>query len=242
MPAYEVYELNDGGSISGTVRWTGPRPEVEQHPDREHGDVCGATQPSAALVVSGRDGVANAVVALVDVRRGRALTPPEEPPRLAQEGCRFVPHVLALVAGWPLDLVNRDPLMHNVRGRVGGRTVFDVGLPTEGATAREVLSEPGVVSLGCDVGHTWQRAWLHVYEHPYFATTDEHGGYRLNGVPPGRYTIRVWHEGWRIVGSESGRPVYSSAVILTRSVSVSPRQETRVDFELSQQAAEIAGE
>ena len=72
--------------------------------------------------------------------------------------------------------------------------------------------------------------------------TDEAGRFRIPEIPPGRYTLRVWHEGWRVVGSDSGRPRFSSPVILTREVSVSPRQETAVDFELSQQLAELAGD
>src|SRR5690606_2719208 len=129
-----------------------------------------------------------------------------------------------------------------VRGRRGERTVLDLGLPEAGESARAAFDEPGPVRLVCDVGHTWEHAWVHVFEHPYFAVSDAEGRFRISDVPPGRYQLRGWHEGWRAQGTEAGRPRYSSPIVLTRSVSVSPRQETSSDFELGAHAAELAGE
>jgi hypothetical protein len=45
----------------------------------------------------------------------------------------------------------------------------------------------------CDV-HSWMTAYIGVEPHPYFAVSGERGAFRIAGVPPGRYSIRTWHE------------------------------------------------
>jgi len=33
-----------------------------------------------------------------------------------------------------------------------------------------------------------------VLETPYFAVTDKDGNYSIKNVPPGKYTLKIWHE------------------------------------------------
>lgn len=243
---YEVIEegeeLDRLGSIAGSVRWVGDRPELEEFTVDVHSHVCGERQPSRALRIADGGGVRDAVLSLVDIRRGVAHEAPAEPVVIAHEGCHFEPHALVVGTGWPLRFVNRDSILHNVRGLLDDDTVLDLGLPEQGATVERRVHRAGTVRLVDDAGHGWQQAWLHVSEHPYTVVSDESGRFRIESIPPGAYTLRVWHEGWRVVGRASGRPRFSAPVILTRQVSVAARQETTVDFELSQQSGEIAGE
>ncbi len=247
-PANEAYaiaepeELARVGSIAGTVRWVGERPALESFTVDVHGAACGEAQPSRALRVSARGGVRDAVLELVGVRRGRPHEPPAEPITITHRGCRFEPHVTLAGVGWPIRFASEDPVLHNTHGLLDDDTVLDLGLPEAGAITERRLTRDGMIRLVDDAGHGWQLAWLRVSEHPYVAVTDEDGRFRVEGILPGAYTLRVWHEGWRVIGHESGRPRFSAPVILTREVSVMARQETTVDFELSQQSSEIAGE
>ena len=52
-------------------------------------------------------------------------------------------------------------------------------------------------SLKCDV-HGWMRAPLHVFDHPYYAVTDETGRFRIDGLPVGRYRVAFVHERRRL--------------------------------------------
>lgn len=242
-PSYEEIAVDDAGSIAGRVSWEGPRPEVDVFPVRAQQEVCGDTQPSFALRVSPRGGVRDAVISLIDVRSGRAFNPDAPAPSLVTRRCRYQPHVQVVPLGSRMRFVNEDPILHNVHVfDEAGDTVIDVGLPEQGATVERVLTTEGVLRVVCDAGHGFQQAFLHVSEHPYAVVTDEDGDFRLSDVPPGRYTLRVWHEGWRVVGTERGRPRYSNPILLIRSVSVSPRQETTLDFTLSASSAVIAGD
>jgi hypothetical protein len=240
-PAYEAIEVDDPGSIAGDVRWLGERPVIEMLPVRMHQAACGSEQPSPALLVSARGGVADAVVSIENVRSGVAPAEPQTPPEMVIRDCAFVPHVMAMGQNARVAFRNESSLLENVRVMRGDRTEWDFALPELGATQRRRAGSPGALHVVDDV-HTWMGAWIHVFAHPYFAVTDAEGHFRLDSVPAGQYIVRVWHEGWRVVGAQSGRPRYSSAVILTRTVGVSPRQETTADFELGTEAGEAAGE
>ena len=240
-PRYEVVEVTQSGTIRGNVRWRGERPETPRFEVEVHREACGESQPSRALRISERGGVADVVVSL-DARRGAALATPTRPPVIDNVASRFEPHVSVVGVGWPLIFRNSDGVLHNVHGYAGDDTVLDLGLPEQGAEEERSLSAPGVVRVVCDAGHGWQEAWIHAFDHPYFGKTDDEGRFQLAAVPPGQYTLRLWHEGWRMGGRRAGRPRYSSPVELSRSVAVSTQQETAVDFELSAQSAEIAGD
>ena len=38
------------------------------------------------------------------------------------------------------------------------------------------------------------RAYVAVFDHPYFALTDAEGKFSLSEVPPGVYVLEAWHE------------------------------------------------
>jgi hypothetical protein len=88
--------------------------------------------------------------------------------------------------------------------------VFTLSLPFRGTTidATSRIREAGILKVVCDT-HAWMLAYIHVFDHPYFAVTDERGMFSIANVPPGTYTLKAWHEdaGMRsqeIVVPESG--------------------------------------
>jgi hypothetical protein len=190
---YEPVVVAEGGAIAGTVRVAPPLPPplppLEVFKSRS---VCGDTVPDETMVVAGDGGLRYAVLTLDGIARGR--TPePEAVTVIDNVGCRFVPHVAsASVRQWLL-FRNSDPILHNADGRLAGKTLFNVALP-KGREVRRPLVEPGLLEITCDVRHTWMRGYVLVVEHPYHAVTDAEGVYEIRDVPPGRYTVRLWHE------------------------------------------------
>ena len=74
----------------------------------------------------------------------------------------------------------------------------------------------------CDT-HTHMKAYILSFEHPYFAVTDGDGRFAIDQVPPGSYTLKAWHEGWRILAyDQDGRPQYEEPYVLTTEVTVAP--------------------
>jgi carboxypeptidase family protein len=112
--------------------------------------------------------------------------------RLAQARCRFVPRVMLAPVGSTLEVVNEDRVLHTVEGAVERRPRFSLVTPGPGATATARLDRPGTLVVGCAV-HAWMRATIAVVEGPA-ALSGADGAFALRGVPPGRYTVRAWHE------------------------------------------------
>jgi plastocyanin len=113
---------------------------------------------------------------------------------LDQRGCLYAPRVLGMQVGQTLQITNSDTLLHNVHSLSTRGNVFNVSQPQAGMVYRVVLKNPDVIMrVKCDV-HSWMTAYIAVEPHPYFAITGDHGAFTIAGVPPGRYTIRTWHE------------------------------------------------
>ena len=152
---------------------------------------CGEQVEDPSVKVGAEGGLQEALVFL-DVPAGPVL-PTEPPPLLDQRGCRYTPAVLAARAGSTLGVRNSDPLVHNVRSVSGGRSLFNVAMPLEGMTLKRPLpSAPTVVAVHCDL-HPWMRATVRTFTHGYVTATDADGRFRLEGLPEGARTLRVWH-------------------------------------------------
>jgi hypothetical protein len=186
--------LAAGGSIQGTVRATKPVPTTAARvPVVKDGGVCGKDAPNETLVVDKGGGLANVVVFVKDAKFSGKPAPVANA-ALDQKQCRYFPHVQALTVGTQLSLMNNDAILHNVHANDTGMTVFNVAMPIKGQKLPIPMRKPGLMKLQCDAGHTWMNGYIYVFEHPYFAVTDDKGGFTIQDVPPGEYTLELWHE------------------------------------------------
>lgn len=113
--------------------------------------------------------------------------------RMDQRNETFLPHVLAVDAGTLVDFPNNDTTYHNVFSLSSVRK-FDLGRYAQGKSKTLRFDRPGVVRIFCDI-HSHMSAFVLVFNHPFHTTTSDDGRYRLDNVPPGTYTVTVWHEG-----------------------------------------------
>ena len=74
--------------------------------------------------------------------------------------------------------------------------MFNVAKPIQNMTVSMALEREGVVTVECD-GRDWMQTYVAVASHPYVAVTDDDGAFRIDGIPPGSYKIRAWHEALR---------------------------------------------
>ncbi len=211
--AYEGVGVARGGELSGRVTLEGPAPEARALDVSPFGAVCGRV-PDERLVVGPERGIRYAVVTLEGVTRGKPIER-EAAHELDNAGCRFVPHVQAVSVGQFLVLKNTDPILHTAHAHFpgGGQPDFNVGL-YPGRVSRKPLVAPGLVEIRCEV-HPWMRAYVVVTSHPYHAVTDLYGAYLIDGIPPGKYRVRIWHE---TLGTKE------------REVEISPGETAKADF------------
>lgn len=117
---------------------------------------------------------------------------PTGKPSLRQKDKRFAPHVIAVPAGSTVAFPNDDSIFHNVFSLTPGAE-FDLGLYKNGASKDVTLQKPGVVRVYCNI-HPKMAAYLLVVDKGPFTLTAADGTFRLPGLPPGRHTVKIWHE------------------------------------------------
>jgi plastocyanin len=180
------------GKVAGKVTLSGLAPKLAPLPVTRDMKTCGTTKPDEALEVGQGGGVKNAVLWIVDGPKP-TKDATKSKVTLDQKQCDFVPHVVAMPAGSTLNIVNSDKLFHNVHAREGDKTVFNYAMPVPNHVIPKSLKEAGTLRITCDV-HPWMRAWVHVLSTAAFAVTDDSGAYTISGVPPGKHTLKLWHE------------------------------------------------
>jgi plastocyanin len=200
--------LAAGAEITGTVTLTGtPRSKDETFYARANG--CGESpvRHTENWKVGPKGELADVVVWIVDPKFSGEVTPtspPLPPIQIKQIGCRYVPHVIAVQAGVPFQIINGDPTLHNIRAKIyngpgqpPGADVFNFGQSYQGQMTEQQFDDPGIYTLQCDV-HAWMQAWVMALKSPFFAVTQEAGPFRISTAQPGGlvdgdYKMDAWH-------------------------------------------------
>ena len=112
--------------------------------------------------------------------------------KIVQKSKRFVPHVTAIPVGATVDFPNLDPIFHNAFSNFAGQP-FDVGLYPPGASQKVHFMREGVVRVFCNI-HPTMSAVIVVAPTPYIAISGKGGEFSIQGVEPGEYRLRVFHE------------------------------------------------
>ncbi len=183
------------GTIKGKVVFEGTPPPPEKKEVTSDVTVCGTHQEVAKVIADASGGIRFAVVKLIDPKKKLPPTKPADG-LLDQTQCQFEPHVQIIPLGSKLIITSSDTVLHNAHGfSEDGSDVFNVAVPVKGMKIPvDLTKKPGRVKLRCDAGHAWMRGYIVVAEHNYYVVTDPTGAFEFKDVPPGEYTIEVWHE------------------------------------------------
>ena len=141
--------------------------------------------------------VKNVFVYIKSGLEGKTFKAPKQPAVLDQKGCVYIPHVLGMMAGQPLKILNSDGVFHNVNAQPKSNKGFNKAMPA----ARKQMTVPGkvfaqaevMVPFKCDA-HPWMGAYLGVLSHPFYAVSAADGSFAIDEVPPGKYVVEAWHE------------------------------------------------
>ena len=184
------------GSITGTITFEGKAPKMR--PLKLDADpICVVNNEIAPkkewLILDENKGVKNVLVFVTEGLNIDYL-PPEEPVVIDQKGCIYSPHVVGIMAGQQLDILNNDGTLHNIHALPKVNKEFNKAQPRSKKKLSVKFEKPEApFKVKCDV-HPWMGAYIGVFDHPCFAVSGDDGTYIISDLKPGEYVIEAWHE------------------------------------------------
>ena len=206
------------GSVTGIVKFDKAFPKSKRIRVSKDNEVCGNIKRGKSFIVDKESkGLKNVLITIEGVSGGKASSPTGAI-TIEQSGCDYSPHFQVAEIGddgLKLTVLNKDGILHNIHSYLGKETIFNIAQPKFRKKLSRTLTEPGVVKFKCDV-HDWMEAYVIILkDQPYYAVTDEKGAFSIEGVPPGTYTLKAWHEA---LGN------------MEKSVEITDRTLSEVDF------------
>ncbi len=191
-------DMANGGTITGKVAFEGTKP-VMKTLDMSATPFCerahqGSPVKSEEVVVNDNGTLKNAFVYVKAGLPDQNWQVPATAVELDQHGCMYRPHVIGVMTGQNLTIKTSDQTNHNIHPMPKNNPEWNESQPPGSEDKTKTFARQEImVPVKCNV-HPWMRAYIGVVAHPFFAVTGDDGTYSLKGLPPGTYTITVWHE------------------------------------------------
>jgi plastocyanin len=179
-----------GGTVAGVVKFAGDAPAPKEVPPTKDKEVC-AKAPiydESLVVDKATKGIRWAVVSV----QGAQGKWDGKPAVFDQKGCTFRPHVVVTPPG-KVKVLNSDGILHNFHSYGKKNPAVNRAQPGFRKEMEVEFTQPEIVKITCDA-HPWMAGWIVVSDVPFVAVTDEKGGFKIENVPPGTYTLEVWQE------------------------------------------------
>ncbi len=208
---------NTVGTVSGVIKFTGTAPKPAKI-DMSQDPACKGNNV-AETIEADNGNLANVFVYVKDGLGNRTFETPKDAVTINQEGCRYHPHVLGLMTGQPVKIVNSDDTTHNIHPTPQNNREWNESQPPKAPAIEKTFArEEIMLPVKCNQ-HPWMKMYLNVVKSPFFAVTGKDGKYELKGLPPGTYTIAAVQEK---LGEQ------------TQQVTVAPKQAQTVDITFKQ--------
>ncbi|MDX2347286.1 MAG: carboxypeptidase-like regulatory domain-containing protein, partial [Nitrospirota bacterium] len=223
--SYSEIQVTNGGTIQGKVTIEGgkPRPMAFNLVTIPDPVFCGTISTGTGwrlledFIIGPDKGLKDVVVMLKDVKKGKAFTIPKV--RIESIDCDFIPFMNVIKDKDEIEVVNMDPVEHDIQGyetarERGARVLFNRPLPMNpflelaGVFGKKYMAgKPMVEKIHLRKGrnlfvmqcgfHPYMFAWGLVAENPYFFITKEDGKFHITDIPPGEYVLAAWHPGMK---------------------------------------------
>jgi len=224
-PAAAAVDPATAATIKGKVTFDGTAPTnapIKMNADPFCMTANKTPQTQETYMVGKAGELGNVFVYVSDGLGDRTFQAPTDAVVIDQKNCRYHPHVLGLMVGQPLQILNSDGTLHNIHAIPMKNQEFNTGQPIQGMKTDHVFTAAEtMVPFKCDV-HGWMNAYAGVLPHPYFAVTGEDGTFTIKNLPPGTYKLTAWHE---------------KAGTMTADVTVAAKEEKENNFTFKAGAA-----
>ena len=218
---YTTVDPATAATLRGTIKFSGKAPapreiDMSADPACQFAESASGPRLSEQYVVNNGK-LENVYVYIKEGLEGKNFAPLQAPAVLDQKGCRYHPHVLAMMAGQPLRILNSDPATHNVHPspKVEGNHEWNISQMPKGDPVEKTFMQPEIMMpVQCNQ-HNWMKAYINVSRTPFFAVSDETGNFEIKGLPSGEYTVAAVHE---------------NAGEQTQKITVGPGETKQVEF------------
>ncbi|MBV8207834.1 MAG: hypothetical protein JO041_13655 [Acidobacteria bacterium] len=189
-------DMSQVGQVQGTVNYDGQKPAAKKI-DMSQDPVCAKKGENTVESMMGNaTGLQNVFVYVKDGYNGTAQAP-STPVVIDQEGCRYHPHVLGVMAGQTIEIKNNDATTHNIHptpAADSGNREWNESQGPGAAPLDKNFGRPEVMlPVKCNQ-HPWMKMYINVAKNPYFAVSDADGKFTIKDLPPGDYTLAAVHE------------------------------------------------
>lgn len=195
-----VAQAEETGTLKMTFVYGGAPPVPEKIDVNKDQAFCGKVPLiDEKLVVNSENSGLKDVIFYVYTGRGGSKLPPFEPSdktfELANDQCRFEPHVVLMQTGDTLKVTNPDEVGHNANMQFLANAPQNFQIPPGGEKSVQLEdAEPAPIPVECNI-HPWMKAYVVVLEHPFVGVSNENGVLEIKGLPPGELEFRLFHEG-----------------------------------------------
>ncbi len=176
------------GTIQGTIELHNATQLIRSEPGARYG--------SSMTSMPGMGRRTNEDENVVIYLEGKGLHPDDNPEPQAetmnQRNATFIPHVLPILKGTVVNFVNRDNTYHDVFS-LSPTKRFNIGRRPTGEIVPVKFDKTGIAEIFCDI-HSYMSAFIIVLNNSFYTKPDEHGFFSMENIPPGTYTMKVWHE------------------------------------------------
>jgi len=197
-PTFFKVDPATAATITGTLHFRGkkppPKPAVDMSSDPACMEAHKGKQLDESLVVNEKGSLANVFVYIKSGLEGKTFETPTTAGTIDQKGCWFHPRILGLQTNQQLQVINSDPVTHNIHplAQINREWNHSQG-QGDAPLKRKFVKSEIMIRVKCNI-HSWMRAYIGVVDHPYFAVSGAKGTFEMPNVPPGDYVIEAWHE------------------------------------------------
>ena len=255
--AYQEAPVKNPGVLSGKVTLKGGKPiprgfNLVTFPDPVY---CGRISNGKGFrllqefSIGEHFGVKDVVIILTGIEQGKPF--PFETSRIEARDCQFRPFVTVVRDNNEVQVVNMDPVMHDIQAyqtsELGPRVLFNVPLPMNPHHPRtaamdsqyhqHIAGEPMTQTIHMTKGrrifvmqcgfHAYMESWGFVVDNPYYSLTDHEGHFEIKDIPPGTYKAIIWHPQERS--------------LIEKDVVIPPNASLTANFEIQRREGARAG-
>jgi tetratricopeptide (TPR) repeat protein len=201
---YTVVTVDNGGTLKGHVKLSGPVPRVRSFHliHAPNVEFCSRISDGKGhrllfdFTVSKNRGLKDTIIRLVKVEKGKPFSTKMQTFHI--DRCRANDYVIGAINGENIMVENIDPIQHEIatyeiRNNYSDQT-SNRPVPPKSSQVRSVFARKDAdhYIIKCNL-HPFLQTTAYLVQNPYYTVSDAQGNFSIKNIPPGTYDVIAWH-------------------------------------------------